>query len=186
MNNIFIEAESFKSKGGWVVDTTSMENIHSAYLMAHGMGIPVGDASTDFEIQDSGQYYIWALTRDWTAVWNVKDPAGKYTIKIDGIDLDNILGTNGNEWAWQLAGVVFLEKGIHAINLHDLTGFNGRCDAVFITNSAVIPSNNISDIDQMRKNFNWKEIKQSQKQYDLVVVGGGIAGICTALSASRK
>ena len=36
--NIFIEAESFKEKGGWVIDSASMETIHSAYLMAHGMG----------------------------------------------------------------------------------------------------------------------------------------------------
>ena len=42
----------------------------------------VDDASTEFEITDSGEYYIWSLTRDWTSVWDVKDPAGKYTIKI--------------------------------------------------------------------------------------------------------
>ena len=50
MKNIFIEAESFKEKGGWVIDSASMETIHSAYLMAHGMGSPVEDAFTDFEI----------------------------------------------------------------------------------------------------------------------------------------
>ena len=111
MNKIFIEAESFEVKGGWVVDTTSMETIHSAYLMAHGMGVPVEDAHTDFEIKYSGEYYIWSLTKDWTAVWDVKDPAGKYTIKIDGTSLENILGTNGKEWAWQLAGRSFLKKG---------------------------------------------------------------------------
>ena len=55
MNNIFIEAESFKNKGGWVIDTASMETIHSAYLMAHGMGNPVEDAFTDFEITDNGK-----------------------------------------------------------------------------------------------------------------------------------
>lgn len=32
MNKIFIEAESFGQKGGWVVDTQSFEVIHSAYL----------------------------------------------------------------------------------------------------------------------------------------------------------
>ncbi len=185
MNNIFIEAESFKTKGGWVVDTTSMESIHSAYLMAHGMGIPVADASTEFEVLDSGEYYIWSLTRDWTSVWDVKDSAGKYTIKIDGTELENTLGTNGKEWAWQLAGKRILEIGMHSINLHDLTGFNGRCDAIYITKSHIPPINNTADIDQMRKNLNWKEIKQSEKQYDLVVVGGGIAGICTALTALR-
>ena len=186
MNNIFIEAESFRDKGGWLVDTSSMETIHSSYLMAHGMGVPVADASNEFEVKDSGKYYIWSLTRDWTSVWDVKDSAGKYTIKIDGIELEKILGTNGKEWAWQCAGKVMLEKGNHTIALHDLTGFNGRCDAIYITKSSETPSSHITDIDRMRKELNWKTVEKHPFVYDLVVVGGGIAGICTALSALRS
>ena len=186
MNNIFIEAESFKNKGGWVIDTASMETIHSAYLMAHGMGNPVEDAFTDFEITDNGTYSIYALTRDWTAVWDVKDSAGKFTIKLDGIELSEILGTNGKDWAWQFAGKVQLEKGTHSISLHDLTGFNGRCDAIYITASDETPDSAIPSIDEMRRELNWKEIQDCPKTFDLVVVGGGIAGICTALSAIRK
>lgn len=186
MNEIFIEAESFKNKGGWVVDTASMETIHSAYLMAHGMGEPVDDAVTEFDISNSGVYNIWALTRDWTAVWNIKNPAGKFKIKLDGIELKETLGTNGKEWAWQLAGKAMLKKGHHTIALHDLTGFNGRCDAIYITDSDVIPNNNISVIDEMRRKLNFKEINEHETSYDLVVVGGGIAGICTALSALRS
>ena len=124
MKEIFIEAESFSKKGGWVIDQQSMETIHSAYLMAHGMGVPVEDASTDFEITEDAKYYIWALTRDWTAVWNVKESAGKFKIRIDTEPLETILGTNGEEWDWQLAGVVELKNGIHKIALNDLTGFN--------------------------------------------------------------
>lgn len=186
MNNIFIEAESFRDKGGWVVDTASMETIHSSYLMAHGMGVPVADAFDEFEIKDSGEYYIWSLTRDWTSVWDVKDSAGKYTIKIDGIELENILGTNGKEWAWQCAGKVKLEKGSHTIALHDLTGFNGRCDAIYITDFDEVPNSDISAIDKMRRELNWKTVEEDSFVYDLVVVGGGIAGICTALSALRS
>ncbi len=186
MNNIFIEAESFKFKGGWVTDTQSMEVIHSAYIMAHGMGVPVEDAVTDFEITQSGEYFVWALTRDWTAVWDVKDSAGKFKIKIGETELENTLGTNGKDWGWQLAGKVYLEKGENRIKLCDLTGFNGRCDAIYITDSKEVPSSNINDIDQMRKNLNWKETVDLEKQYDLVVVGGGIAGICTALAALRS
>ena len=186
MNHIFIEAESFKNKGGWVIDTASMETIHSAYLMAHGMGNPVEDAFTDFEITDNGTYSIYALTRDWTAVWDVKDSAGKFTIKLNGIELSEILGTNGKDWAWQFAGKVQLEKGTHSISLHDLTGFNGRCDAIYITASDETPDSAIPSIDEMRRELNWKEIQDCPKTFDLVVVGGGIAGICTALSAIRK
>lgn len=186
MNEILIEAEGFKNKGGWVIDQQSMETIHSAYLMAHGMGIPVEDAYTEFEITKNGKYFVWALTRDWTAIWEIKDSAGKFRIKIDGVGLENILGTNNVEWGWQLAGSVNLTQGTHTIALNDLTGFNGRCDAIYITDSESIPSSDISDIDEMRKRLNWKEIKEIETDYDLVVVGGGIAGICTALSAVRS
>jgi len=186
MNSIFIEAESFANKGGWVVDTSSVVIIHSAYLMAHGMGEPVTDAYTDLEIPEDGEYFIYALTRDWTAVWNIKKPAGQFSVKIDGDELENTLGTNGKDWAWQQAGKMFLKKGTHKLALHDITGFNGRCDAIFITDSAEIPSDSISDIDEMRKEYNWKQIEECDTVYDLVVVGGGIAGICTAISATRK
>lgn len=183
MNEIFIEAESFKNKGGWVIDTQSMEILHSAYLMAHGMGVPVEDAYTYIEIPNSGKYFVWVLTRDWTAEWNVKDSAGKFQVKIDDLALENVLGTNGKNWAWQLAGSITLTKDIHKISLNDLTGFNGRCDAVYITDSEDIPDN---DIESMRQRLNWKEITEMPETYDLVVVGGGIAGICTALAAIRS
>jgi len=186
MVRLLIEAESFKYKGGWVVDTLSMETIGSAYLMAHGIGEPVRDAVTDFEVQQNGEYYIWALTRDWTATWDVKDSAGKFSIRVDETICENILGTNGKDWAWQFAGKNHLKAGTHTIALHDLTGFNGRCDAIYITDSTDTPSSERSDIDLMRKELNWKEIKEDSTVYDLVVVGGGIAGICTALSACRK
>jgi hypothetical protein len=186
MNRVLIEAESFKNQGGWVVDTLSMENIHSAYLMAHGIGEPVDDAITDFEVLKRGEYYVWALTRDWTATWDIKDSAGKFSIRIDDRKCENVLGTNGKDWAWQFAGKVMLNVGKHTLALHDLTGFNGRCDAIFLTDSAEIPSSERSAIDKMREELNWKEIKESVVVYDLVVVGGRIAGICTALSAYRK
>ncbi len=186
MNSIFIEAESFKDKGGWVVDSASVESLHSSYIMAHGMGVPVKDALTDFEVLKEGKYYVWALTRDWTAVWDVKDSAGKFRIGIDGELFETVLGTNGKEWAWQLAGKLKLRKGNHKVSLHDLTGFNGRCDALFITESEETPGSSLSDIDKMRKDLNWKDVKDSGEEYDLVVIGGGIAGICTALSALRS
>lgn len=177
MNNIFIEAESFEEKGGWVVDSASMETLNSSYLMAHGMGVPVKDAVTQFEIDTQNDYYIWALTRDWTAVWDVKESAGKFKIILDGNELPNVLGTNGKDWAWQLSGKIKLNKGKHTLSLHDLTGFNGRCDAVYITSENTVP---------VTENLREKEITDYEKTFDLVVVGGGIAGICTALTALRN
>ena len=181
MPEIFIEAESFKDLGGWVVDQQSMETIHSSYIMAHGMGVPVKDAITDFYADEAGEYNVWALTRDWTAVWGVENSAGKFKISINGEELPDILGTNGKAWAWQKAGKTVLKKGENQILLHDLTGFNGRCDAVYFTTDDGAPDST----ENLRKRLNWKEITDSDEQFDLIVVGGGIAGICTALAAVR-
>ncbi len=183
MAEIFIEAESFKEKGGWVVDQQSMETLGSAYLMAHGMGVPVTDAKHTFDVKESGEYVIWARTRDWTAVWNVKDPAGKFRLALDGEELPETLGTNGKEWAWQKAGCMRLSAGAHEIALRDLTGFNGRVDAVYLTTERGEITEDIAD---MRKRLNWREIKETDEFYDLIVVGGGVAGICVALSAIRS
>lgn len=181
----FIEAESFKNKGGWVVDQQSMESIHSSYIMAHGMGNAVDDAVTTTELE-GGEYNIWVLTRDWTAVWDVCDSAGKFELLIDKKSTGITLGTNGGRWAWQHAGKVKLKSGTHTLALHDLTGFNARCDAIYFTTSSNKPSDDISEIDKLRKRLNWEEIQTCSEEYDLIVAGGGVAGICTALSALRS
>lgn len=182
MREIFIEAESFQEKGGWIVEQQSMETLGSAYLMAHGMGIPVRDAKHTLTVEEDGLYNVWVRTRDWTAVWNVKDSAGTFQLLINGECLPVILGTNGEEWSWQKAGAIELGKGQYELSLHDLTGFNGRVDAIYFTTNEGIPS---EDISRMRQRLNWKEIVDQDEEYDLIVVGGGVAGTCLALSAIR-
>ncbi|MCK5705527.1 MAG: pyridine nucleotide-disulfide oxidoreductase, partial [Cyclobacteriaceae bacterium] len=44
--SIFIEAESFNEKGGWLVDPQFVEQMGSPYLLAHGMGLTVENAKT--------------------------------------------------------------------------------------------------------------------------------------------
>ena len=113
MNSLFLEAESFSQRGGWVVDPAAMGEMGSAYLMAHGAGVPVADAETSIEIPEAGEYHIWARTRDWTAVWKRGTPAGRFTIRISGYELPQVLGTNGEKWAWQKAGSLRLSQ-IHS------------------------------------------------------------------------
>ncbi len=187
MAYLWLEAESFENLGGWVVDSQSMDQMGSAYVMAHGMGVPVADAETTHEIPESGKYIVWARTRDWTAVWKRGTPAGQFKVIINGTELPEVLGTNGTEWGWQRAGKVDLEAGNAKFALHDLTGFNGRCDALYLTtDTAEVPANDSKELAAMRRERAHIVCEDDPYEYDLIICGGGIAGVCTAVSALRN
>ena len=80
MSYLFIEAESFSDRGGWVIDSASMLQMGSAYLMAHGAGTPVTDASTVIDVEKEGTYFVYIRTRNWTAVWNKGTPDRKSVV----------------------------------------------------------------------------------------------------------
>ena len=186
MSSLFLEAESFRNPGGWVIDPSAMNQMGSAYLMAHGAGVPVADAETEIRIPVSGTYHIWARTRDWTAVWKRGTPAGRFTLKADGIELPEILGTNGGQWAWQKAGTHTFSAGLHSIALHDLTGFNGRCDALYLTTDPDdVPPDDGAELAAFRREKSGITPADDPAEYDLIVAGGGIAGTVTALAAAR-
>lgn len=186
MTKIFIEAESFNTLGGWVIDTQSVETMGSAYIMAHGMGVPVADAECEIIIPNDNVYTLWARTRDWTAIWGRGLPAGRFTLNIDYEPLPTILGTNGSEWGWQKAGELRLSSGRHKLSLHDLTGFNGRCDAVYITDESDEPEQDNTRMAEFRREVAHISIADCPEEYDLIVAGGGMAGVCTALAAVRS
>ena len=184
MGRFFTEAESFENLGGWVVDQQSMNIMGSSYIMAHGLGSPVADAVTHIKLPESGKWYAYVRTRDWTAVWKRGTPAGTFKLMIDDNCFENTLGTNGEEWDWQYAGAMELEGGkTHRMSLRDLTGFNGRCDAVFLTTDKNdIPKNT----EEFRSEVSGVTAEEDETLYDMVVCGGGIAGTCMALAAVRE
>ena len=51
---LFIECENFADKGGWTLDPSSTGEMGSSYLMAHGYGVAVKDASTSFTVEKPG------------------------------------------------------------------------------------------------------------------------------------
>ena len=140
--SLYVECESFRDLGGWIVDPHSMRQIGSSYVMAHGYGTPVKDAVTTAKFPAEGRYAVWARTRNWNAVWT-KGAAGRFQVVVDGKTLPAELGMLGKDWDWQLAGHVDLKAGVPVeIRLRDLTGFNGRCDALwFTTDSQALPPN---------------------------------------------
>ena len=187
MAKLFLEAESFSHLGGWVIDQQSVEQMGSPYLMAHGLGVPVADAETGVDISRDGLYRIWARTRDWTAVWNAPSSAGRFLLCVDGVPVGGELGTNGAQWAWQEAGEAYLSAGRHRLALRDLTGFNGRCDAVLLSDEPdFLPPDDMAGTEELRRDVGWREVQEDSHRYDLIVVGGGIAGLCMAIAARRS
>ncbi len=183
MNRMIIEAESFKNLGGWVVDQRSMNVMGSSYIMAHGMGTPVPDAATYVNFPETARWYAWVRTRDWTAAWKRGKPAGIFKLKVDGDCFAETLGTNGENWDWQFAGALDITEGKHKLSLCDLTGFNGRCDAVYLTTDENARPENT---EEFRRAVSGITLTEDETDYDLVVVGGGIAGVCTAIAAVRE
>ncbi len=180
-SGILIEAEDFADRGGWVLDSQFEAQMGSPYLLAHGLGKPVADATTSVEVGQAGEYEVWVRTRDWAAPHN----PGRFTLSINGERLEAAF--DAPEWSWQLAGKVVLAKGPAALALHDLTGFDGRCDAIFLSRDGTVPPNDVSPASRA-----WRKAMRGlladpieAGAYDVVVVGGGVAGCAAALTAAR-
>lgn len=185
--NVFLETEQFTDLGGWDLDQQSMDQMGSPYLLAHGLGVPVRDAVTTASFSSPGKYHVWVRTRDWVAPWKVPGAPGKFQVVVGGKPLRTIFGTEGADWHWQDGGTV--KVGPEArIALHDLTGFEGRCDAIlFCKDLNFTPPNELHALTMFRRaTLNLPENAEDGGTYDLVVVGGGIAGTSAALSAARN
>ena len=90
---ILIEAESFENLGGWVVDQQFMDQMGSPYLLAHGLGQPVKDATTAVSFPAAGTYRVWVRTRDWVAPWKAPGAPGRFQLLVNGVPLKTIFGT---------------------------------------------------------------------------------------------
>lgn len=185
--DLFVEAESFTHKGGWVVDQQFMDLMGSSYLLAHGMGEPVEDAYTEVTFPASGTYYVYVRTYNWTSPWKDGEGPGKFSLSVGNKKLLSPLGAEGSAWMWQAAGKVSVKNLKTILKLHDLTGFDGRCDAIyFTTEEGQMPPSDINELEAFRrKALGLPDTPALAGQYDLVVVGAGIAGMSAAVSAAR-
>ena len=185
-NTVFVEAESFTSKGGWVVDQQFMDLMGSPYLMAHGMGVPVPDAETTIDFPSTGEYKVFVRTFNWTSPWFRGEGPGKFKLLVNGKSTGQVLGASGMQWIWQNAGSVNIANKETTIGLRDLIGFNGRVDAIYFTKGITPPPSELAALETYRK----KQLGIPKKpgktgDFDLVVVGGGVAGTTAAISAAR-
>ena len=185
-DRLLLECENFDDIGGWVIDQQFMEEMGSPFLLAHGLGDPVRDAVTTAKFPSAGTYHVWARTRDWVAPWKVAGAPGRFQVFIDGKPLAETFGTEGDPWDWQDGGMVEVSTQAK-VALHDLTGFEGRCDALlFAKDPNFVPPNDPAGLGELRRELlNLPDNPERGGSFDLVVVGGGIAGECAAVAAAR-
>lgn len=183
---VFIEAESLANHGGWKLDTAFTNIVGSPYLLAHGLGKPVADAQGTAKIPEAGEYRVWVRTKDWVGHWNAPGAPGRFQLIINGQAIATEFGAKGADWHWQDGGKVTLAAGETKIALHDLTGFDGRCDAIVLTKKAGLPPDPVQGLAAYRNKFNNPSGPEDMGEFDLVVVGGGYGGLGTALSAARQ
>ncbi len=191
---LFLEAEGFDTKGGWVVDQQYMDQMGSPVLLAHGLGRPVADASTKITFPKSGEYRVFVRTRNWVARWAPEQTPGKFELLIGGKKLPQAFGTENDNWFWQSGGTVSVGSNDlkSEITIRDTTGFDGRCDAIILTaDPDFTPPEDPKELDALRRRFLGLQEDPlaapvaPEGPFDMVVCGGGIAGICSAVSAAR-
>ncbi len=184
----FIEAESFENAGGWVLDTQFIQTMGSPYLMAHGLGKPVKDAETTVKLPAAGKYRLWVRTKNWVGPWDAKGAPGRFQVTINGQTVEKDFGTVGKDWLWEDGGVLNITAESAKVALHDLTGFNGRVDALLLTDDLKLtPPTEAKELAKFRHAMlGLPDEAPESKEYDLVVVGGGYSGMGAALSAARQ
>ena len=181
---VWLEAEDFKRPGAWRVDTQFTHKMGSAYLIAPGVLKPIGAAATEIELPEAGGWTAWARTKDWVPAHH----PGRFALSVDGRRTPGELGASGRAgWIWEKAGAFKLAAGAHSIALEDLSGAYARCDALlFTTDASFRPPDDYAETERLRARLAPQPPESEKGPFDVVVVGGGPAGVCAAVAAARN
>ncbi|NLT71776.1 MAG: FAD-dependent oxidoreductase [Verrucomicrobiaceae bacterium] len=188
---VLVEAESFTRHGGWSLDTQFIDIMGSPYLLAHGLGEAVENATTQVTFPEKGEYHVWVRTLNWVEKFsdhvNALAAPGRFQIQVGDTPLDHEFGTEGREWHWEKGGTIRIENLETTLTLRDLTGFEGRCDAIlFSTNPDFVPDNSSEVLPTWRREMLGIPAEPiAEGPYDVVFIGGGYAGTCGAIAAAR-
>ena len=187
-SGVLLEASSFANAGGWKVDTQHYLQMGGNYLLAHGMGKPVEDAETTIDLPATGKWNVWVRNRDWCkGDWQ---SPGRFQVLVEGKPLSVTFGEGNEKWHWESGGSIEISKaGKTKISLRDLTGFDGRCDAIFFTQESnpSLPGDDLKELSDWKDELSGRaKEKVEELSFDLVVVGGGMSGCGAALAARSQ
>ncbi len=185
---VLVETSNFDELGGWKLDTQHYLQMGGCYLLAHGMGQPVANATTQITIPAAGTWHVWVRNRDWCkGDW--KSP-GRFKVLVAGKALEPEFGQGSEQWHWESGGTVTIDNpGKVELALQDLTGFEGRCDAIYLSQEAnpVLPNDDMANLSDWKDTVSGRaELAIEELAFDVVIVGGGMSGCGAALAARRK
>ena len=151
-NSVMVLATTFDNRGDWTVEQQFVLQMGSSYLLAHGIGTPLAnDAVTKVTVPADGEYNILVRTKNWTKHWSDGPTPGIFSVLVDGQSDGVTYGTDSVNWYWQRGGKVTLTAGEHTLALHDLTGFDGRCDAIILTTEDYTQSESLEEYFELRE-----------------------------------
>lgn len=170
-----------------MLDQQFTDQMGSPFLLAHGLGKPVKDASTKVIIPQKGAWNVYVRTWNWCAPWKTREKPGRFKLSVNGSALPNELGL-GDKWDWEYAGSIDIKDRENIVTLHDLTGFAGRCDAILFCRDkdADIPNEGDAMCRFRKKLLGYPEKPENGGVYDLIVVGAGTAGLSAAIKGARE
>ncbi|OQV05049.1 hypothetical protein CLAIMM_09847 [Cladophialophora immunda] len=125
-SGILVEAEEFDDYGGWVLDSQFDLEMGSPYLLAHGIGRPVADATTTISIPEAHTYNVWVRAKDWVPGHH----PGRFTLAVNGSALETVFGANDLDWSWEFGGQVALPAGPVDAGMFDVVVIGGGVPGV--------------------------------------------------------
>ena len=185
---VLLEACAFAHAGGWKLDTQHYQQMGGNYLLAHGMGKPVEHARTSIDLGEAGTWHVWVRNRDWCpGAWT---SPGRFKVHVDGQPLAQTFGETDDVWHWQYGGSIQTQKpGKVEVALEDLTGFDGRCDALFFSKEKApyLPGKDLKALAAWKDQMSGRaSLDIEEREFDVVIVGGGMSGCGAALAARSK
>jgi hypothetical protein len=184
---LWIDAAQFDSYGGWELDTFHTDlAAASGYLLANRFcGPSVEDAVTSVQLPAGGTWHLWVRTRNWLP----EHSPGRFKIRVNGRAGDTIFGAaESNRWMWESGGAHELPLGKTELRLQDLTGHLGRVSALILTRDAAYrpPADREAMLKERARLSGIYLLPADRGQFDVIVAGGGPAGVPAAIAAARN